>query len=133
MNPGFVVSVLACAVLGVGCDHHPPPKQTAVARDAGMPVPPVDAATVAIAPGDGGFQVTDACVAVGVKIAQMLIDATTDPQQRAVLEQERTRLVRRNAEHCTRQGWNAEVRACYLAANTRFDMEACAKKAQSPS
>jgi len=133
-------------VLGsvVACDHRPaPPQQQASepppASPPGVPVTGADAgvATVADAgaaavPGDAVLVVSDDCLQVAAKIAQIIIDATSDPTQKAALEQDRTKLVRRSAETCMRSSWPAGARKCFLAASTPQQLEACGRELAAP-
>jgi len=66
-------------------------------------------------------------------LATVLIDEATDPTQRATLEQEKTKIIRRTAEVCTRDGWKPEVLACFSKATTSTEMEVCAKAISLPA
>lgn len=97
----------------VACDHRPAPKQD---------TPPVAATREALAPvGD------DACLGIGVKIAEIIISATTDAMQKAQYEQERTKLVKRFSDNCTKESWPDATRRCFMAAKTPADIEACSR------
>ena len=97
--------------------------------DAGVAPPPpaVDGGAAAAAPAEP----TSECLQLGTHIAEVLI-AGADPAQQAQLEQQRTKIVRRSAEACTRDGWNAEAKACFLAATSAPAMQECGKKLRAP-
>ena len=97
--------------------------------DAGVAPPPpaVDGGAAAAAPSEP----TSECLQLGAHIAATLIDSA-EPAQKAALEQERTKIVRRSAEACTRDGWSAESKACFLAATSAPAMQECGKKLRAP-
>jgi hypothetical protein len=99
----------------IGCDHRPPPPRPNVADVA----PTVDAAPVPA--GD------DVCLQIGAKIAEIIISSTTDATQKAAYEQERTKLVKRFSENCANEQWPDAIRACFLAAKTSPEIEACSR------
>jgi hypothetical protein len=112
------VRSFACLVIFVvACDHRPAPKQdkglVAVGADAGAATAPV---------GD------DACLGIGVKIAEIIISATTDATQKAQYEQERTKLVKRFSENCTNEKWPDSTRRCFMAATTPAELEVCSRE-----
>jgi hypothetical protein len=94
---------------------NPPPPQ---AVDAGVVVPPADAP----------LQATQDCTDVAAKIADALIKEATDPTQKAAMEQEKTKMILRTAEVCTRNAWKAEARSCFLKATTTAQMQDCAQQ-----
>lgn len=127
-------------VLGA-CDLKPPPKQPPATADAiedagagAMATPPEPAGDAGgpRAPADAMIEVTQPCLAVAVKIADVLIASMTDPAQKAALEQDRTKLVRRTAEGCTRDAWSEPARACFLKATTREQLQLCGRNLQAP-
>jgi len=99
----------------VACDHRPAPKQ-----DNAPPIATADAGVVAPV-GD------DACLGIGVKIAEIIIAATTDATQKAQYEQERTKLVKRFSDNCTKESWPDASRHCFMAAKTTADIEVCSR------
>jgi hypothetical protein len=111
----------------------PPPTPTVVVDAPVAPVPPPSPvpADAAIAPIDAGDAVSQPCLEMAVHVADVLIAAATEPTQKAVLEQERTRIVRRTGEVCSR-GWSAEIIACFRAAANRPDLDACEKLVAPP-
>jgi len=72
--------------------------------------------------------VSDACMQVGVHLADVWINEAQNAQDKAALEQERTLLVRRTAVACTQSAWNEEARACVEQAKTRAEISGCEKK-----
>ena len=142
--------------LGAGCDHKPTPAGSGVATTepapptpaaptgdtppppppsagSAQPVPTVDAG-VAVVPPDAvlapppEIAVTDECVAIGDKIAGIIIESTTDPTTKAAIEQDRAKFVRRMAEACTTSPWPAEAKACFVAAKTADEVQVCGAK-----
>lgn len=144
--------------LGAGCDLKPAPAGSGVAKtepappptpaaptgdtppspppgagSAAQPVPAVDAG-VAVMPPDAvpapppEIAVTDECVAIGDKIAGIIIESTTDPTTKAAIEQDRAKFVRRMAEACTTSPWPAEAKACFVAAKTADAVQVCGAK-----
>lgn len=106
----------------------PPAPAPAAAANPGSAAPPAPpAAGSAAAPAEP----TEECLQIGTHIASTLISAA-DPTQQAQLEQERTKIVRRSAEACTRDAWNAESKACFMAATTSAAMQECGKKLRAP-
>jgi hypothetical protein len=99
----------------IGCEHRPPPPRPGVTDVA----PTVDAAPVPA--GD------DVCLQIGAKITEIIIASTTDPTQKAAYDQERTKLVKRFSENCTNEKWPDAIRACFLAAKTSPEIEACSR------
>ncbi len=94
-----------------------------------MPAPPtpaVDAGAPALPP------VSQDCLDVAGHIAEVLISEAKDDQQKAQLEQEKTKIIRRSAEACTRDGWKPEVRTCFLKAAKTEQMQICAKDLAAP-
>ena len=109
----FDKRLLLLLIVGA-CEHRPappPPPQTAAA-DAG-PVAPVG---------------NDACMRIGVNIAEIIISGTTDPTQKAAYEQERTRMVKRFSDNCTREKWPDSIKSCFLAAKTQADADNCSRE-----
>ena len=106
----------------------PQPPIPAAELDAGMAAA-VDAGMAA--PADA-MEVTAACTDVGVHIAKIVIDSIKDPAQKAALEQDRTKLVRRAAETCTRDAWNEAARGCFLRSKSAPELEACGRDLKAP-
>jgi hypothetical protein len=109
-------------VLLAACDLKPAPKQS--------PPPPKPPAAVPVvfdagAGADALMEVTQPCVDVGVKVATIWIETSTSPTEKAQLEQERTKMVRRMAENCTKGSWDDAIRGCMLAATTRAALQQC--------
>lgn len=119
--------LLLLLVIVVACDHKPAPRVEPSQKPAATPT--LDAASAAPA-GD------DVCLQIGVKIAEIIISATTDPTQKAAYELERTKLVKRFSENCTNERWPDATRRCFLAAKTPQEIEVCSRdlvKAQPPT
>jgi hypothetical protein len=110
----------------------PPAAQAAAPVDAPPPAVDAGAATGAGSAAAGSaaprVEISPACLEVGSKVAQVVIDATKDPAQKAVLEQRRTTITRKTGETCTTQAWSDKARACYLAAKTPAAHKRCEAK-----
>ncbi len=134
----FLVVLLAIAG---ACDLQPPPKKAPpAATPAPSPaavtprepaLPPLDAGIAAVgdaapAPPDA-MEVSDRCVQLGSHVAEVLISEAEDASKKSVLIQDRAKIVRRTAESCTRDGWNAQLIGCYMAAKTQATLQACRK------
>ncbi len=144
--------LLLCALFGAStllaaCEHEPPPKKAPAAQPtpppAGDPTqaapqppptqPPPPSPTAAVDAGvDALPPVSQDCLDVSGHIAEVLIAEAKDDQQKAQLEQEKTKIIRRSAEACTRDAWKAEVRACFLKATKTEQMQTCAKDLAAP-
>ncbi|MEO8702861.1 MAG: hypothetical protein ABI867_22645 [Kofleriaceae bacterium] len=129
------------------CDFKPPKREVVAGSAAAAPAAPVDAVTaqlppppavdagaavVAVVDAGAPMDLTKECTDVAVHIAEQVIRSVSDPNQKAELEQDRTKLVRRAAETCTRDKWSDAARACFLAANTKETLEACGKQLAPP-
>lgn len=114
------------------CDLQPPVhKEPPAAPTPAEPAPPAPPPDAAAAEPDA-FDVTQPCLDVATHITQVLIAEAKDPGQRAALEQEQTRIVRRAAEGCTRDQWLEAARACFLKADSVAAMEVCGKDLKAP-
>ena len=146
-------SLLLFLTVLAACEHEPPPKKAPPATPTpppagdptqGQPPPPntppntppppqnaiqipTDAAIDALPP------VTQDCVDVAAHIAETMIAESKDPQQKAFIEQEKTKIIRRSAEACTRDNWKPAVLACFLKATTTEQMQICAKDLAAPT
>ena len=100
---------IAALLFVAACDLQPPPKAAPAPSQA---APASD--------------VTQACLDAATNFANVLITGTTDQTQRATLEQDRARLVKRTADACTTK-WSDDARACYAAAKDVKDLESCGK------
>jgi len=103
----------------VACDHRPSTAQQQ---------PPATVVTADAAAGLAPVPTGDACTQIGVKIAEIIISATTDATQKAAYEQERTKMVKRFSENCTREAWSDAVKTCFLAAKNQQDIDACSRE-----
>jgi hypothetical protein len=136
------LALLTCVLWLAACELRPapPPPQDQPASPpppaakAAPPAPSLPPEAVPPTPPkeEAKPDVSDACVQVGVKVAEVLISAETDPANRTALEQQRTRIVRRTAEACTAQEWSDAARACYLAAKQPADLNECERKMREP-
>ena len=78
------------------------------------------------------FDVTQKCVDVSAHIADVMIKEAKDPGAKAALEQDKTRIIRRAAEGCTRDQWPETAHTCFLKAETLAAMEICGKDLKAP-
>lgn len=124
-------------VLLAACELQPAPKKqpappAEVTPTAPVPAPPPSApadAGVAVADAAGvTIEASEACVTVGAHVADVFVQSATDPAQRAVYEQERTKMVKATAEACTKQRWSDAAQKCYVAATTPALIKACENK-----
>jgi hypothetical protein len=105
----------------------PPPANPPPANPPPTPPSAVDAGVVAPPP-DAPIKTTQECTDVAAKIADALINEATDPTQKAAMEQEKTKMILRTAEVCTRNAWKPEARSCFLKATTTAQMQDCAQQ-----
>lgn len=142
----FIVLVLGA------CELQPPPKQQAappgpppaaqveaqapkpVEAPAPTPAPPAPPPQAGSAAGSAApkIEITAPCMEVAAKLAQVFIDAQTDPAQKSIAEQARADMTRKMGEACTVQPWSDAARACYLAAKNEPAIRACEKKFPPP-
>jgi hypothetical protein len=129
-------------VLVIGaCDLKPAPrKKVDPAAAAAAPVPaPGAQAPGAQAPGAQalGAQAPEdpaqACMQVGVRVADVLVASAADAVLRAQFEQERANTVRSTAEAGMRGEWDAALRQCFLTAATQPQLDACKARAPGPA
>ena len=102
------------------CDHKPAPSQSSPAP---TPTVSADAATGLVAVAGG-----DTCMQIGTNVAEIIIAATADPQQKAAYEQERAKMVKRFSDNCQRESWSDATKGCFLAAKTQTDVDACSRE-----
>ena len=135
---------LIALVLLAACELRPAPQEQPAqpeppGAEAPKPVeapPPVADAGAAVGQGSAAaagsaaprVEISPACLEVGAKVAQVVIDATKDPARKAVYEQERATITRKTGEACTTQAWSDKARACYLAAKTPAAHKRCEAK-----
>jgi hypothetical protein len=129
--------IAACDLKPQQGDKRTPTRAPAATPDAGaapVPPPPGSNAPVDVPPPsariDAGVRptptaTTDACTEVGVHVADLKIAAASDPTMKAQLEQDKTRLVRRVAEACTRDNWSDAVRKCFIDGKTDAETTNC--------
>jgi hypothetical protein len=153
----LLASCLLLSALGA-CELEPPPKKAPAAAPTPPPTTPPPAAAPTPPPatppanpnapppgpppvvvdgaGSGSAAlapVSQPCLDVSDRIAAAMIAETTDPGKKAVLEQERTKIVRKSAEACTRNAWKPEVMKCFMDSKTTVEMQECAKTLQPPT
>ncbi len=149
----LLASCLLLSALGA-CELEPPPKKAPAAAPA-MPQPVPEPAAIAPPPatppaptapppgpptvpegaGRGSAAlppVSQPCLDVSGHIADTLIAEAADPAQKATMEQEKTKIIRRSAEACTRDAWKPTVMKCFLDAKTTAEMQTCAKDLAGP-
>jgi hypothetical protein len=71
----------------------------------------------------------DPCLAAGIHFADVVIADAKDPQQRGIMEQERSQIVNRTAHACQTLSWDEHTRACIQAANTTPELQKCEREA----
>ena len=125
-------------MLLAACELEPPPRsqpstQTQTAPGPTVPPVPDDAAPGALAI-DAGVprDVSAACSAVAVHIANTLIENASDPSAKAELEGGRARIVRKSAEACTTGKWSDETLACFTRATKVDQMQICGQDLAPP-
>lgn len=106
-----------------------PPPAAPTAPPPGPPTPPPAGAGSG---SDALPPVSQPCLDVSGHIAQTLIGEAADPAQKAAMEQEKEKIIRRSAEACTRDNWKPEVRKCFLDAKNTEQMQICAKDLAGP-
>jgi hypothetical protein len=143
------------AVLLAACEHEPPPKakgapaagsaqaQNQAPPDQPPPGPPQQVADAGAGSGqpavatdaaiDAPAPVSQDCVDIAAHIADAMIAETKDAQQKAFIEQEKTKIIRRTAEACTRDSWKPDVLDCFRKSTTTEQMQVCAKGLQAPT
>jgi hypothetical protein len=130
------VRLLAALVLLAACDLQPPPKHkpapTQPGSAAGAPTPTPALPPDAAAPAPDAFDVTQKCLDVSAHIANVMIEEAKDPSAKAALEQDKTRIIRRAAEGCTRDAWPEAAHTCFMKAETLAAMEICGKDLKAP-
>jgi hypothetical protein len=128
---GFLPIVLLAA-----CElQPPPPRQATPPAPAAAPVEapsPRPTGAPAAAPGVAPMEISKQCMDIGVHVAGVIVASATDPAQRGVLEQERTRIVRATAEACTTQRWSEDAAKCFLATRNQAEIKDCESKHTAP-
>ena len=144
--------MLSLVLLATACEHEPPPKKSAPAQPAGAPTkpatpPPSNTAPTGTPPGpppgvpvDAGVaappdappEPTQPCLDMATHLADVMLSEAKDPAQRAALEQDKTKIVRRAAEACTRDKWKPETLQCFAKATTTEQMQICARDLAPP-
>jgi hypothetical protein len=124
---------LPLLVLLAACDLQPPPKQQPAPPASATESPKLVAPAPPSLPEQPKTETTNDCIEVGKHVAAVFVASVTDPAQRSVVEQERTKIVKATAEACTKQAWSAEARGCYLASGSPADIKACEAKFPPPA
>src|SRR5262245_6433696 len=113
-------------VLVIGaCDLKPAPKK--------QPEPPAAAAAAPAPPAQNLEDPLQACMAIGVRVADVFVSSATDATQKAQYEQARADTVRSTAQACIKGSWSADLRQCFLSATTQPAIDACKARAPGPS
>jgi hypothetical protein len=100
--------VVIASIVLAACDLQPPPaKQVEPTQLSATP------------------EISATCLDAATNFANVFI-AGADQTQRASLEQERARLVKRTEEACSAK-WSDSARACYASAKDMKALEACGK------
>jgi hypothetical protein len=137
------LGVIPVALAIGACDLKPAPKKkpqaaaTAPAAAAAtapvVPPAPRPAAITAVAPASADADVrAEACLQVGVRVADIMIASATDAVLKAQYEQARTDVVRATANSCTNGQWDAALRQCFLNARTQPEVDACKGRVRAP-
>lgn len=149
--------MLSLALLATACEHEPPPKKSAAAQPTtpnaaqpgnAAPTPPtpspgtppgpppgappaaVDAGVAA--PPDAPPEPSQPCLDMATHLADVMLSEAKDPAQKAALEQDKTKIIRRAAEACTRDAWKPAVLQCFAKATTTEAMQICARDLAGP-
>lgn len=131
-----IITLSCAALLGTACDIQPTPKKQPPATTptpAPTEAPKFVQPTPPALPEQPKVETTGECTDVGKHVADVFVESTTDPAQKSVLEQERTKIVRATSEACTTQLWSAEARSCYMAAKTPTDIKTCEQQFPAPA
>lgn len=127
---------LSLLFLFAACDIQPPPKKQPPPVPASPEPEPqkfVAPAPPPSLPEQPKIDTTNECIEVGKHVAEVFVSSVTDPAQKSVFEQERTKIVKATAEACTTQAWSADARGCYLGATVPADIKACETKFPPPA
>ncbi|HEY4181627.1 MAG TPA: hypothetical protein VGM90_32510 [Kofleriaceae bacterium] len=144
----FVLIAVALSSGLTGCELQPAPqKQPEAQRVAPAPAPVPDAGSVPVAlapanplippdvvPVDAPTKpdVSADCNNVGIHVAQMVIDNAPDPAQKAQMEGERERIIRKTSEACTQDRWPKVSIECFIAAKSMPELQECGKNLAAP-
>jgi len=109
----------------------------AAAAPAPAPAPaPSPGGGAAPTPAPGGAAPEDlgqACMQIGVRVADVMVANAADAVMKAQLEQARADTVRSTAEACVRGKWDEGVRRCFLTASNQAELNACSARAPGPA
>jgi len=70
-----------------------------------------------------------ACMQIGVRVANITVTSAPDAVARSQFEQARADSVRSIAEACMRGKWDPGLRRCFLTASTQPEIDACDARA----
>jgi hypothetical protein len=105
----------------------------AVAADAAVVAPVAVIADAGLATVDSKSDgITEACLAVSVHIADVLIAAEPDSGKKAAFEQDRTKMVRNAGMACTNAKWPDASLKCFIQAADPQAIETCGKGLTRP-
>ena len=150
--------MLSLVLFAAACEHEPPPKKSTTAQPTPAPGAPSNAAATppantppantppgppgpppgatvdagVAAPPDAPPEPTQPCLDMGTHLADVMLSEAKDPAQKAALEQDKTKIVRRAAEACTRDKWKPETLQCFAKATTTEQMQVCARDLAPP-
>ena len=140
--------MLSLALLATACEHEPPPKKSPTAQTTPPPsaaptnappantppTPPAGAVDAGVvAPPDAPPEPSQPCLDMATHLADVMLAEAKDPAQKAALEQDKTKIVRRAAEACTRDAWKPAVLQCFAKATNTEQMQICARDLAAPS
>lgn len=108
----------------------PTPAEPAPATADGEPAPQAFPGQTIDA--DRPSRATPECTAVATHIAKLTLESMTDPDARTRQERVQPRMIRSQAESCTRARWSEAARSCLLAAKTLADTASCQDKLGPP-
>lgn len=136
-------SFVFIALILTGCELQPAPQKQPEPQKVAPPA--LDAAVVPDKPANPLIppdvvpidapdkpDVSAECNNVGVHVAQMVIDNAPDPAQKAQLEGERERIIRKTSEACTQDRWPKPSIDCFIAAKAMAELQECGKNLAAP-
>ena len=148
------LAFVVCALALIGCDLKPGKPRDHVAGATPKAAEPADPGPANPSapdpeplrnplPPNAGFvdagvrpppmETTEQCTNVAVHITNLVIASIEDPSLKAAQEQDRTRMVRRVAETCTRDKWSDAAVKCFFAGKTTQEVESCGRNLAAPA
>ncbi len=79
------------------------------------------------------IETTEDCTNVAVHITNLVIASIEDSALKAAQEQDRTRMIRRVAETCTKDKWPEAARACFNSGRNAQELETCGRNLAPPA